>query len=142
MSKLLAAAEHAEGFYFDSLSLVELDRWSRGRVVLTGDAAYCASPASGQGTSLALVGAYVLANELAEGGLDTYETLMRGFVAANQKLGPENVRGMVIAKKWQIRAQLTVLRLLPKLPGKEKMAGRIADKIHRAATAITLKDYA
>jgi len=139
---LIAAAQDADGFYFDSLSLVELDRWSRGRVVLTGDAAYCASPASGQGTSLALVGAYVLANEMAEGGFDRYETLMRDFVAANQKLGPENVRGMVIAKKWQIRAQLTVLRLLPKLPGKEKMAGRIADKIHRAATAITLKDYA
>ncbi|USA02674.1 FAD-dependent monooxygenase [Streptomyces lydicamycinicus] len=38
-----------------------MDRWSRGRVVLLGDAAHCASPASGQGTGMALVGAYVLA---------------------------------------------------------------------------------
>jgi 2-polyprenyl-6-methoxyphenol hydroxylase-like FAD-dependent oxidoreductase len=56
---LIGAAENAQGSYFDSLSLVELDHWAKGRVVLTGDAAFCASPASGQGTSLALVGAYV-----------------------------------------------------------------------------------
>jgi 2-polyprenyl-6-methoxyphenol hydroxylase-like FAD-dependent oxidoreductase len=142
--RLLASAKSAEGFYFDSLSLVELDRWSSGRVVLTGDAAFCASPASGQGTSLALVGAYVLAGELAAApaaAFARYEENMREFVAANQKLGPENIRGMVLRKRWQIRAQLAVLRMLPKLPGKEKMAGRIADKIHRAATAIDLKDY-
>jgi 2-polyprenyl-6-methoxyphenol hydroxylase-like FAD-dependent oxidoreductase len=47
-------------FYFDSLSLVQMDSWSKGRVVLVGDAGYCATPLSGQGTSLALVGAYVL----------------------------------------------------------------------------------
>jgi 2-polyprenyl-6-methoxyphenol hydroxylase-like FAD-dependent oxidoreductase len=141
--RLLDAAPDAHGFYFDSLTLVELERWSAGRVVLTGDAAFCATPASGQGTSLALVGAYVLAGEIAGGGdaFARYEQEMRGFAEANQKLGPDNVRGMVIGKRWQIRAQLAVLRMLPKLPGKEKMAGRIAEKIHRAATAITLKDY-
>jgi 2-polyprenyl-6-methoxyphenol hydroxylase-like FAD-dependent oxidoreductase len=93
---------------------------------------------------VALVGGYVLAGELATNAPDAfarYEAAMREFVAANQKLGPDNVRGMVLAKRWQIRAQLAVLRLLPRLPGKERMAGRIAEKIHRAATAITLKDY-
>ena len=49
-------------------SQVHIDRWSRGRVVLLGDAAHCASPASGQGTSLALVGAYVLADRTGGGG--------------------------------------------------------------------------
>ncbi|AWZ11593.1 hypothetical protein DRB96_03880 [Streptomyces sp. ICC1] len=39
--------------------------WSKGRTALVGDSAYCASSASGQGTSLALLGAYVLARELA-----------------------------------------------------------------------------
>lgn len=146
VERLLAAAAQAKGFYFDSLSLVELETWSQGRVVLTGDAAFCATPASGQGTSLALVGGYVLAGEIAANDDHTtaftaYEEQMRGFAEANQKLGPENIRGMVIGKRWQIRAQLAVLRMLPKLPGKEKMAGRIADKIHRAATAITVKDY-
>lgn len=50
--------------YFDSLCQVHLDTYSRGRVCLLGDAAWCASPRSGMGTSLAIVGAYVLAHEL------------------------------------------------------------------------------
>ena len=41
-----------------------MDSWSRGRVTLCGDAGYCASPLCGMGTSLALVGAYLLAGEL------------------------------------------------------------------------------
>ncbi|MGS2648604.1 hypothetical protein [Streptosporangium sp. G12] len=45
-----------------------MDRWFSGRVVLLGDAAYCAAPASGRGASQALIGAYILAGELAAGG--------------------------------------------------------------------------
>jgi 2-polyprenyl-6-methoxyphenol hydroxylase-like FAD-dependent oxidoreductase len=44
--------------------------WSAGRVTLGGDAAWCASPASGAGAELALVGAYRLAGELAAAGGD------------------------------------------------------------------------
>ena len=66
---LLKAMDDAPDFYFDALAQVHLDGWSRGRVGLVGDAAYGASPASGQGTSLALVGAYVLAGELARHGV-------------------------------------------------------------------------
>lgn len=62
--RLLAEVGNAPDFYFDSLSQVHMGQWSKGRVALVGDAAYCASPASGQGTSLALVGGYVLAGEL------------------------------------------------------------------------------
>jgi 2-polyprenyl-6-methoxyphenol hydroxylase-like FAD-dependent oxidoreductase len=50
------------------------------------DAGYCASPLSGQGTSLALVGAYVLAEELGrgfDGALDRYEARMRPFAELN-----------------------------------------------------------
>jgi len=65
--QLLDAMPAAPDFYFDGLSVVEMESWSAGRVALVGDAAYCPSPASGQGTSLALVGAYVLAGELASG---------------------------------------------------------------------------
>src|SRR5262249_53005092 len=42
---------------------IRMDHWSQGRVVLVGDAGYCASPMSGQGASLALIGAHVLAGE-------------------------------------------------------------------------------
>ncbi|NRQ31519.1 FAD-dependent oxidoreductase [Nonomuraea sp. NN258] len=139
---LLDAVRGSDDFYFDSMSQIHMERWSTGRVVLVGDAAYCASPASGQGTSLALVGAYVLAGELATGGgADGYERELRPFVAANQALGPANVKGMVMPSRLAIGIQLTALRLLPRLPGRDKMIDRIAGPIHRAATAISLKDY-
>ena len=61
---LLAAAEEADDFYFDAFVQVRMPTISPGRVTLVGDAGYCASPLSGMGTSLALVGAYVLAGEM------------------------------------------------------------------------------
>ena len=54
----------ADDFYFDAFAQVHMPTISQGRVTLVGDAGYCASPLSGMGTSLALVGAYVLAGEL------------------------------------------------------------------------------
>ncbi|MEU1386040.1 MULTISPECIES: FAD-dependent monooxygenase [unclassified Nonomuraea] len=139
---LLGAVRDADDFYFDSVSQVHMDSWSKGRVVLLGDAAYCASPASGQGTSLAIVGAYVLAGELAGGGgAAGYEREMREFVRVNQELGPVNVRGMVMGSRLALWFQLRMLRLLPYLPGREKVVERIAGAIHRAAVAIRLKNY-
>ncbi len=76
-----------------------MDQWSRGRVALLGDAGYCPSPLSGQGTSLALVGAHVLADSLARAGGDhlaayaRYEERMRPFVDLNQALATENPGG-------------------------------------------------
>ncbi|MEU7742583.1 FAD-dependent monooxygenase [Nonomuraea sp. NPDC049158] len=63
--RLLNDMRHAPDFYFDSVGQVHMDGWSRGRVALIGDAAYCPSSLSGMGSGLALVGAYVLAGELA-----------------------------------------------------------------------------
>ncbi|MGW0809148.1 FAD-dependent monooxygenase [Nonomuraea sp. NPDC002799] len=141
--KLLDAVRDAKDFYFDSVSQIHMDSWSTERVVLVGDAAYCASPASGQGTSLALVGAYVLAGELAAGGgAAGYERELRAFTAANQALGPANVKGMVIPSRTALWFQLKIIKLLPHLPGRDRMIERIAGPIHRAANAITLKDYA
>ncbi|MBB3091929.1 FAD-dependent monooxygenase [Nocardioides albus] len=81
----------AEDFYFDSMAQIKMESWSRGRTVLLGDAAHCAAPLSGQGTSLALVGAYVLAVELGRAtdhaeAFVGYEKRMRTFVEANQEL--------------------------------------------------------
>ncbi|KAB8190698.1 FAD-dependent oxidoreductase [Nonomuraea phyllanthi] len=140
---LLASVRDAEDFYFDSVTQIHMDRWSKGRVVLVGDAGYCASPASGQGTSLALVGAYVLAGELATGGgTEGYERELRAFVEANQALGPANVKGMVIASRAALWFQLRMIKLLPHLPGRDRMIDKVAGPIHRAANAIVLKDYA
>jgi len=51
---LLDAASHDSELYFDSVSQIHMSSWHSGRVVLVGDAAYCASPLSGRGTSLAM----------------------------------------------------------------------------------------
>ncbi|MER5320305.1 FAD-dependent monooxygenase [Streptosporangium roseum] len=145
--RLIGGMNDAPDFYFDSLSQVHMDRWSKGRTALVGDAAYCASPASGQGTSLALVGAYVLAGELAaaggdhRAGFDGYERALRHFAEQNQNLGPANVKRMVMRSKSQVWFSLKMLALMNRMPGKDRMMAKIVEPIHRAATAITLSDY-
>lgn len=62
--EIVAALSGASEFYLDSISRVEIDHYARGRVVLVGDAAY-GNTLGGFGTGLAVVGAYVLAGELA-----------------------------------------------------------------------------
>ncbi|MFD7164526.1 FAD-dependent monooxygenase [Streptomyces violascens] len=97
--RLLKALWAAPDFYSDAMAQIRLDRWSRGRAVLLGDAGYCASPLSGQGTSLALVGAYVLADALGRTGGEhraafaEYQARLRPFVEANQALATENPGG-------------------------------------------------
>ncbi|WP_031167395.1 FAD-dependent monooxygenase [Streptosporangium roseum] len=145
--RLLDGMADAPDFYFDSLSQVHMDRWSKGRVALIGDAAHCASPASGQGTSLALVGAYVLAGELAaaggdhEAGFDGYEQATRHFAEQNQNLGPGNIKHMVLRSRAQVWFQMKMLSLMKYLPGKERMMAKVMEPIQKAARAITLKDY-
>jgi len=144
--RLLAAMETAPDFYFDALMQIEMERWSRGRVALVGDAAYCPSPASGQGTSLALVGAHVLAAELAAAGGDhvvafaRYEQQMRGYVETNQQLGKDFSRQMMQAGRWALWLQTQMLRLFRHLPWKRLMLKPILDKIARAANAMTLPE--
>ncbi len=68
--RILAHLDDTPDFYLDQVAQVVMDRWSSGRVGLIGDAAFSSSPMSGQGTGLALVGAYLLAGELAAAGWD------------------------------------------------------------------------
>ena len=79
--RLLAELDQTSAFYFDSITQLRMDSWSRGRVTLAGDAGYCPGPAVGGSTSLAVVGAYVLAGELAAARGD-YSRAFRGYEAA------------------------------------------------------------
>ncbi|MFI9254273.1 FAD-dependent monooxygenase [Streptomyces sp. NPDC053069] len=96
--RLLDDMSAATDLYFSSACQVHLDRWSEGRVVLLGDAGYCAAPTSGMGTSQALIGARTLARHLAESGGDhlkafaAYEQELRPYVAQNQQTGREGAR--------------------------------------------------
>ena len=87
--ELLDAARADPGFYLSSASQIQLPSWHRGRVVLVGDAGYCATFLSGRGTSLALTGARFLAEELSRDGSPTaafarYEARQRPYVALAQ----------------------------------------------------------
>jgi 2-polyprenyl-6-methoxyphenol hydroxylase-like FAD-dependent oxidoreductase len=95
--KILAHLDSTPDFYLDQVAQVVMDRWHLGRVGLAGDAAFSASPMSGAGTGLALVGAYLLAGELAaadwdpEAGFTGYQARMQSYVEANQEIGRMHV---------------------------------------------------
>ncbi|PLP58148.1 oxidoreductase [Mesorhizobium loti] len=81
-------------FYSQEVVQVRTQSWSKGRVVLVGDAAHCASPYSGMGISGSLVGAYVLAGEINRTiedlprALAAYDATLRPFVDEIQTLKP------------------------------------------------------
>jgi 2-polyprenyl-6-methoxyphenol hydroxylase-like FAD-dependent oxidoreductase len=127
-------------FYFDTIGQVRAPSWSRGRVALVGDAAWCPSPLSGMGTSLALVGAYVLAGELArashEAAFSRYETIMRPYVTRAQKLPPGTPRLAHPRTRPGIAAFRAGLRVAARL---SRLGG---DLVAPPADAIDLPDYA
>lgn len=90
LPELLDAARRDPELYFDSVSQIHMDTWHKGRVALVGDAAHCAALLSGRGTSLALTGAYFVAEELGKSGGDhtsafeNYETRQRPYVTFAQ----------------------------------------------------------
>ena len=117
--RVIAGLHDAKDLYFDVLRQVKLDRWSKGRVALTGDAAWCATPISGIGTTLAVTGAYVLAGELAkhdriEDAFAAYDKLMRPFVEEGQGT-PDSFKTMNYPKtRFGIAVQHAALNVLSK----------------------------
>lgn len=89
--RMVSALRTAEDLFFDVVSQIHLPRWSAGRIALVGDAAHAPSFLTGQGSSLALVGAYMLAGALAThpdhaSAFTAYEQATRPFVEQNQAL--------------------------------------------------------
>lgn len=88
-SRVLDAMDETDDFYFDALRQVQMERWSNGRVVLLGDAAWCATPLAGIGATLSITGACVLAGAMSRSGsmgkaFQFYEEAMRPMVARSQ----------------------------------------------------------
>jgi 2-polyprenyl-6-methoxyphenol hydroxylase-like FAD-dependent oxidoreductase len=143
---LLSAMEAAPDFYLDAINQIKMPTWHRGRCMLLGDAACAPSLASGQGTSMAIVGAYVLAGELfaAHGdhrvAFPAYESAVRGFMEKNQKLG-EHVQQMVPGSGFELKMQAMLLKFLPYLQFTNRVIKKIIKRTYAAANAILLKDY-
>ena len=141
--RLLAGLRNADDLFFDTVSQIRMPCWSKGRVTLVGDAAFAPSFRSGQGTSLALVAAYVLAGELAAhhdpaDAFAAYERIARPFVEANQALAIKESGNFLLPRNQQeLDARNRMLAAFePGRSGDEP--SRHARAVHRA---LTLPDY-
>jgi 2-polyprenyl-6-methoxyphenol hydroxylase-like FAD-dependent oxidoreductase len=143
LPRLLDCLESTPDFYFDSVSQVKMDRWSSGRAVLLGDAAWCPSPLSGMGTGMAVFGAYVLAGELAHADGDhqlafhRYEDEMRPFVQKCQGIADGGADWFVPRTRLRLWFSTQMWKILPYTPWKNMMLEvplKIGNSIH-------LKEY-
>jgi 2-polyprenyl-6-methoxyphenol hydroxylase-like FAD-dependent oxidoreductase len=101
-----------------------LDTWSRGRVTLVGDAGYCPGPAVGGSRSLAVVGAFALARELALAGGDhtvvaypVYERALGDYVRRSRAFAATMANRLIPRSRTQLWALTAGPRLLTAVPG-------------------------
>ena len=138
--QILAALDKCDDLYFDRVSQIHMDAWSKGRVALIGDAAFCVSLLAGQGTALATGAAYVLGAELGraatpEAAFQNYEHLLRPLIATKQKAARQFASGF--APKTQfgvfVRNQVTKALAIP-IVAKLAIGSSLMDRI-------TVPDY-
>ncbi|MER8157087.1 FAD-dependent monooxygenase [Streptomyces sp. NPDC094472] len=118
---MVGALRNADDLFFDTAGQIRMPHWSSGRVALVGDAAYAPSFLTGQGSSLALVGAYMLANALAThrdhtAAFAAYEDGVREFVAMNQALVDNGAATLFPTTAQALEQRNTRLRGLVTLP--------------------------
>jgi 2-polyprenyl-6-methoxyphenol hydroxylase-like FAD-dependent oxidoreductase len=141
--RLVEAMRRADDLFFDSVSQIHMTRWSSGRVVLVGDAAHAPSFLSGQGSSLALVGAYVLAGELAAhadpaDAFASYERIARPFMEANQALARKKGGSLLMPRTQQELDARNAALAAMQVSGKAVAGGGQSRQAH---SALMLPDY-
>jgi 2-polyprenyl-6-methoxyphenol hydroxylase-like FAD-dependent oxidoreductase len=141
-TRLFEAMPGAYDFYFDEMSQVRLPSWSTGRVALLGDAAFGPSPMSGQGTSLALIGGYLLAHHIAAAtdvptAFALWEAGFRSNVERNQGLASDGMSTLLPASRFGIFVRNQSMRVLPLLA---RFGRGFGGRIERASRAVTLPD--
>jgi 2-polyprenyl-6-methoxyphenol hydroxylase-like FAD-dependent oxidoreductase len=136
--RLMEELDRTPAFYFDSITQLRLDTWSRGRVTLVGDAGYCPGPAVGGSTSLAVVGAYILA------AFPAYEAEIGAYVRRSRAFAIAAARRLVPGSRFEVWSLVQAARLINHLPAAvTRAASKIgAAKGVRLHDSITLKDYA
>jgi 2-polyprenyl-6-methoxyphenol hydroxylase-like FAD-dependent oxidoreductase len=144
----LDVLDHTPTFYFDSITQLQLDGWSRGRVALVGDAGYCPGPAVGGSTSIAVLGAYVLAGELARGRGDyaqafaAYEREMADSVGRSRAFARTVAKSIVpssAAGVWALTSGAQLISMLP--AGLTKAVARLNTKGVRLYDSMRVPDY-
>jgi 2-polyprenyl-6-methoxyphenol hydroxylase-like FAD-dependent oxidoreductase len=144
----LAEIDQTPAFYFDSISQLQLDTWSRGRITLVGDAGYCPGPAVGGSTSLAVLGAYVLAGELAQAGGDhvrafaSYEREMAETVRRSRAFARGAAKTVIpgsAAAVWAVTRSLQLVSLLP--ASLTRTVAKMNTKGVRMHDSMAVRDY-
>ncbi|WP_228000252.1 FAD-dependent monooxygenase [Nocardia australiensis] len=135
--RMVAAMRDADDLFFDVVSQIHIPRWSKGRVALVGDAAYAPSFLTGQGSSLALVGAYMLAGSLTTNQDHTaafaaYENNTREFVTMNQAQIGNGDAALFPTTARALQQRNNMLRELATMP---PTTGRLAH------SALTLPEF-
>ncbi|HWI00402.1 MAG TPA: FAD-dependent monooxygenase [Propionibacteriaceae bacterium] len=122
LPRLLAELDRSEDLYLDSISQVVMDTWTSGRVALIGDAGYSPGAAVGGGTSLAIIGAYLLASELVKAhgdygrGFAAYERALEPVVRHSRSVGPTAMKVIIPESRQLIWLAAQAMRLLPHIP--------------------------
>ena len=117
-SELLSRIDTTSDFYFDSISQIKMEHWSKGRISLVGDACDCPSLLSGKGSTLAMVGAYILAGELklANGDYKSafaeYENVFKPFIDKKQKSAQSFAKSFVPKSNFGIWLRNQVFKLM------------------------------
>jgi 2-polyprenyl-6-methoxyphenol hydroxylase-like FAD-dependent oxidoreductase len=128
-TKILAELDRASDLYFDRVSQIRMDCWSRGHVALIGDAAFCVSLLAGQGSALAMTSAYVLAGELARAhgrhdeAFSSYERLLRPYLATKQKGAERFASSFVPKTQWGLFMRNQILKAF-RIPIVARLASR------------------
>jgi 2-polyprenyl-6-methoxyphenol hydroxylase-like FAD-dependent oxidoreductase len=121
-ARVLDELDHAHQLYFDRVSQIRMENWSRGRVTLVGDAAFCVSLVAGQGSALAMISAYVLAGELSNAGgryqdaFGRYEALLRAYIDTKQQAAERFAAAFVPRTGWGLWFRNQMLRAFA-IPG-------------------------
>lgn len=145
LPRLVETMREADDLFFDIVSQIHMHTWCHGRVALAGDAAHATSFLSGQGSSVSLVGAYILAGELAThadhgDAFARYERRMRPFAERNQALATDGGTMITPTTREELDARNTVLRD-PRAAAKTMATAR-AEEGRAAHSGLALPDYA
>lgn len=148
VDRWLREIDDTPAFYFDAISQLGLDRWSRRRVTLVGDAGYCPGPAVGGSTSLAVLGAYVLAGELARAGGDplpafaAYELAMREPVHLSRSFARGAARTIIPGSRTGLWALTRGAELVSRMPAPLSRAlAKLNSKGVRVYDSMRVPDY-
>ncbi|PXY20711.1 FAD-dependent monooxygenase [Prauserella muralis] len=132
----LEACPPPEAIYYDQVAQIRMPAWSAGRVALLGDAAYAVSLLAGQGASLGIAGAYVLADQLAgqapvATALAHYERLWRPVVEEKQRVGRSTAQWFVPGSRTRLHLRHAMLRMSRAPLLTRLLAGRSSDLVAR-----------